>query len=326
MRRRLAAIFCADAAEYSRLVNADETSALRLLAAHRSLTDRLISEHSGRIANTAGDSIVAEFPSAADAVQCALAIQEKLATANEQIPVDRQMHFRIGIHVGEVMVNNGDIFGDDVNIAARMESLASSGTVCVSGAAYDYFRGVPSAPVDDLGPQKVKNIPTPIRAYLLRPSGGPSQAIPRVHRRMEANLLRRCHEALRSAMEAITAPEGVSPVECALLGSLADARGSNHRELAERVGIHPTKSHRLVKRLQGMGLIETSSEAVGQRSKRLVITAAGNELCDRVAPALRAAQDRMMAPLSDAEREVLRDMLARIIKANEALTGSANIE
>src|SRR5262245_28713495 len=124
MRRRLAAISCADAAEYSRLVSADETSALRLLTAHRSVIDRLISENSGRIANTAGDGIVAEFPSAGDAVECALVVQEKLAAANEQTPQERRMYFRIGVHVGEVGVNNGDIYGDDVNIAARMQSLA----------------------------------------------------------------------------------------------------------------------------------------------------------------------------------------------------------
>lgn len=206
MRRRLAARLCADAAGYSRLVNADEASALRLLAAHRSLTDRLISEYSGRIANTAGDGIVAEFPSATDAVHCALAIQEKLAAANDQMPEERRMYFRIGVTVGEVMVNNGDIFGDNVNIAARMQGLAPSGTVCVSGAAYDYLGSAVSAPVDDLGLQKVKNIPAPIRAYVLRPSGGPSQAIPRVHRRMEANLIRRCHEALRSAWKQLPRP------------------------------------------------------------------------------------------------------------------------
>src|SRR5262245_33852172 len=133
MRRRLAAIMCADVAGYSRLVRADEASALRLLTAHRSLTDRLISEYSGRIANTAGDGVIAEFPSSADAVQCALAIQEKLTISNEQIAEDRRMYFRIGVHVGEVMVNNGDILGDDVNIAARMQTLAQSGTICVTG-------------------------------------------------------------------------------------------------------------------------------------------------------------------------------------------------
>jgi class 3 adenylate cyclase/DNA-binding MarR family transcriptional regulator len=325
-RRRLAAILCADVAEYSRLVNADETSALRLLTAHRFLTDRLISEHSGRIANTAGDGIIAEFPSAADAAQCALAIQEKLATANEQIPAERRMHFRIGIHVGEVMVNDGDIFGDDVNIAARMQGLAPHGMVCVSGAAHDYSRNSLAVPVDDLGLQKVKNIPSPIRAYLLRPAGSPSQAIPRVHRQMEANLIRRCHEALRSTMVAIAAPEGISPVGCALLGSLLDAPGSNYRQLAERVGIHPTKSRRLVKHLQSLGLIEVISKETAQRSKSLTLTSTGNELCGWILPSLRAAQDRIMAPLSDAEREVLREMLARIIKANEAMTSPTKAE
>jgi adenylate cyclase len=128
IQRRLAAILCADVAGYARLMSLDETSALSLLNSHREIIDRQISRYDGRTANTAGDSIVAEFPSSINAVRCALDIQERLAEANDDIPPERRVIFRIGVHVGEIMIKDGDLFGDGVNIAARMEKLVSSDT------------------------------------------------------------------------------------------------------------------------------------------------------------------------------------------------------
>src|SRR5262245_56371880 len=169
VQRRLAAIFCADVAAYTLLMKADEAGTLRLLLSHRETTDRLIAQHGGRIANTAGDSILAEFPSAVDALQCALGIQERIAAVHHEVPEKRRVSFRIGLHVGEVMVRNGDLFGDGVNIAARMQSLAKPGTVCLSGAAHEYARRVWSIAFEDLGLQSVKNLDDPIRAFLARP-------------------------------------------------------------------------------------------------------------------------------------------------------------
>src|SRR5215210_7821584 len=128
VERRLAAIFAADVAGYSRLMSQDEVGTLRTLTAHRQIMDRLIAEHGGRIANTAGDSVLAEFPSAVDAVQCAVVVQEKLseASAGEE---DRRLQFRIGVHVGDVMVRGGDLLGDGVNVAARLEGLAEPGGI-----------------------------------------------------------------------------------------------------------------------------------------------------------------------------------------------------
>src|SRR5215217_7374698 len=158
MKRRLAAIFCADVAGYARLMSTDEDGTLCLLNAHREIMDRQITQHGGRTANTAGDSIVAEFPSAVDAVRCAIDIQERLAALNEDIPKERRVIFRIGVHVGEIMVRNGDMFGDGVNIAARMEKLAQPGLICLSGTAYDYVSRVLPLAFDDLGTQLVKNL------------------------------------------------------------------------------------------------------------------------------------------------------------------------
>ena len=167
VERRLAAIFAADVAGYSRLMSQDEVGTLRILTAHREIMDRLIAEHRGRIANTAGDSVLAEFPSAVDAVQCAMAVQEALTQADQDTPVERRLQFRIGIHVGDVMVRGGDLLGDGVNIAARLESIADPGGMCISEAAYGYVRKAVPLTFTDLGPQNVKNIEEPVRVYAL---------------------------------------------------------------------------------------------------------------------------------------------------------------
>ena len=163
--RRLVAVFAADVEGYSRLMGTDEVGTLKGLTERREILDRLIAEHRGRIANTAGDSVLAEFGSAVDAVQCAVEAQTALAEANSGFPIDRRICFRIGIHIGDVMVRAGDLFGDGVNIAARLQSIAKPGGVCISGATYDQVRKVLPITFADLGVQRVKNIQEPIRAY-----------------------------------------------------------------------------------------------------------------------------------------------------------------
>src|SRR3954449_1014431 len=140
VERRLSAIFAADVAGYSRMMSQAEAGTLRALAAAREVMDRLIGEHGGRIANTAGDSVLAEFPSAVDAVQCAVAVQENLTEVSAGVPEDRRLQFRIGIHVGDVVVGGADLLGDGVNIAARLEGLAEPGGIAISGAAHAYVR------------------------------------------------------------------------------------------------------------------------------------------------------------------------------------------
>src|SRR6201984_1857422 len=163
--RRLVAVCAADVEGYSRLMGADEVGTLKGLTERRAILDRLIGEHRGRIANTAGDSVLAEFGSAVDAVQCAVDAQSALAEANTGIPPDKHINFRIGIHIGDVMVRAGDLFGDGVNIAARLQSIAKPGGVCISGATYDQVRKVLPITFADLGALHVKNIQEPIRAY-----------------------------------------------------------------------------------------------------------------------------------------------------------------
>src|SRR5215471_17598978 len=166
--RRLVAVFAADVEGYSRLMGADEVGTLKGLTERRAILDRLIGDHGGRIANTAGDSVLAEFGSAVDAVQCAVEAQAALTEANSTLPTDRQINFRIGIHVGDVMVRGGDLFGDGVNIAARLQALAHPGGVCVSGTTYEQVRKILPVAFTDMGLQQVKNIEDPIRAYAAR--------------------------------------------------------------------------------------------------------------------------------------------------------------
>jgi adenylate cyclase len=177
VERKLAAIFCADVADYSRLMHADETGTMRALTAHRAVMDDLIAQHGGRIANTAGDSVLAEFPSVVDAVECAVAVQDKLGEANAGVPEEEALRFRIGVHVGDVMVRGGDLLGDGVNVAARIQSLAEPGGVWVSGRAHDEVEGKLSTAFQDKGEQQVKNIARPVRVYALAGSA-PSRSEP----------------------------------------------------------------------------------------------------------------------------------------------------
>ena len=167
MKRKIAAIFAADIAGYSRLVAEDEEETLRRLASYRQVTDDFIAKGGGRIFNTAGDAVLAEFPSAVEAVRCAIDIQESLRTRNMAYPASRQMSFRIGITIGDVVERDGDLLGDGVNLAARLEGLAEVGGICISRAVHEQVANKLSVQFADIGEQEVKNIPTPVHAYMV---------------------------------------------------------------------------------------------------------------------------------------------------------------
>jgi len=173
MKRKIAAIFAADIAGYSTLVAEDEEETLRRLSSYRAVIDDFIAKAPGRIFNTAGDAVLAEFASAVDAVRCAIDIQESLRTRNRAYPPSRQMNFRIGITIGDVVERDGDLLGDGVNIAARLEGLAEPGGICVSRSVYEQVSSKLSVQFADIGEQQVKNIPRPVHAYVValhRPS------------------------------------------------------------------------------------------------------------------------------------------------------------
>src|SRR5262245_9067434 len=178
MKRKIAAIFAADIAGYSRLVAEDEEETLRRLQAYRAVIDDFIAKSGGRIFNTAGDAVLAEFASAVEAVRCAIDIQESLRTRNRAYPPSRQMNFRIGITIGDVVVRDGDLLGDGVNIAARLEGIAPVGGICVSRTVYEQVANKLSVQFADIGEQQVKNIPTPVHAFTVAVHGDLGIPIP----------------------------------------------------------------------------------------------------------------------------------------------------
>ncbi len=168
VERKLAAILAADVAGYSRLMGADEEGTIAALRAHRrEIFDPKIAQYHGRIANTAGDSLLIEFSSAVDALRCAIEVQQEVALRNEDVPDDRRLQFRIGINVGDIVTQGDDLLGDGVNVAARLEGLAEPGGICVSASVYDHIAGKVEIDFIDLGETALKNIERPIRVYAL---------------------------------------------------------------------------------------------------------------------------------------------------------------
>ena len=167
VKRRLAAILAADAVGYSRMMGADEEGTLRILRAHRAVIDGIIAFHHGRIINTAGDSVLAEFESAVEAVRCAVEIQDALKTRNDALREVERMLFRIGVNLGDVMVSEDNLHGDGVNVAARLESVAEPGGVYIASSVYDQIAGKLNLTFVDIGSRELKNIARPIHVYKL---------------------------------------------------------------------------------------------------------------------------------------------------------------
>ena len=165
--RRLSAIVAADVAGYSRLMGLDETGTARALREHRAVSDALVAGHGGRIVKTTGDGLLLEFTSVVDAVECAVAVQAAMAKRNQEVPPDRRMLFRIGINLGDILIEGDDILGDGVNIAVRLERIAEAGGICISASAYDQVRDKVALVFADMGEQNLKNIARPVRAYAL---------------------------------------------------------------------------------------------------------------------------------------------------------------
>jgi len=188
MERRLTTILAADVVGYSRLMEADEAETLAALKAHReALIDPLITEHHGRVVKLMGDGALVEFRSVVDAVACALAIQDGMVRRNENIPADRRIVLRIGVHLGDVIVEGDDIYGDGVNVAARIEGAADPGCICISGTARDTIGGKLPIEFDDMGNQQLKNIDRPVRIYRIPCEGAPPPAAVNGRRRTLAS-------------------------------------------------------------------------------------------------------------------------------------------
>jgi class 3 adenylate cyclase len=170
LERKLTTILSADVAEYSRLMAEDEEETLRTFRAHRAVINSLVSLHRGRVFNTAGDAILAEFTSAVEAVRSATEIQSALNTRNDKLPSGRQVKFRLGINLGDVMIQGGDLLGDGVNVAARLQAAAEPGGICISGSVYDQICNKLSLSFRSLGERRFKNIPQPVRVFSIAES------------------------------------------------------------------------------------------------------------------------------------------------------------
>jgi adenylate cyclase len=189
VERKLTAILCADVHGYSRLMGEDEEATLRTLTAYRKLIDNLIQQHHGRFVDSAGDSVLAEFASVVNAMQCAVEIQNMLKAENVSLPPERRMEFRIGVNLGDVMVEGEQIYGDGVNVAARLESLAEPGGICISGTVHEHVEKKLALNYRDLGEQTVKNITRPVRVWRVLPEAG--AATTRKPQRVQRQYVRR---------------------------------------------------------------------------------------------------------------------------------------
>jgi adenylate cyclase len=176
-KRRLTTILCADVQGYSRLMGADEAGTLEELRRSRAIMTGLVERHDGRVVNTWGDALIAEFPSVVEAVQCAIEVQQELAAGDPDRPEAQRMRYRIGINLGDVMLDGTDIYGDGVNIAARLQELADPGGILISGPVYDQVHNKLTIGFDCLGQQQVKNVAAPVMSYRVALAGGeaPSQ-------------------------------------------------------------------------------------------------------------------------------------------------------
>lgn len=173
VKRRLAAIVCADAVNYSGLMEVDEQGTLQRLKQMREAMGALVERHGGRTVNTWGDAVICEFASVVEAVQCAVEIQDELAARNAEVPPGHQMRFRIGINLGDIMIEGDDIYGDGVNIAARLQEVAAPGQIVISATVYDHVHAKMTIGFEPLGVQKVKHLSEPILSYRIR-TGGPN--------------------------------------------------------------------------------------------------------------------------------------------------------
>lgn len=183
VKRRLTCVLCADVKSYARLMESDENRTIGTLRQYRGAMDALVERHDGRTINTWGDAVIAEFASVVEAVQCAIEVQRELAGRNRDLPEDEQMWFRIGINLGDVMVEDDDLYGEGVNIAARLQELADPGGILISGPVYDLVRNKLSVAFDCLGQQPVKNVTEPVISYRIVLDGAARSAMPGAARR-----------------------------------------------------------------------------------------------------------------------------------------------
>jgi class 3 adenylate cyclase/DNA-binding MarR family transcriptional regulator len=314
--RRIVAVLHMDIAGYSRLMRADEPATLRIMRVLRDLAFNLIAQHRGAVANTAGDSILAAFPTATNGLACALQIQERALEVNAQLIEDRRANFRMGLHAGEVEEREGDLLGDAVNIAARIQATAREGTVHLSGLVHEMVRVGSSVEFEEQGPRYLKNIPEPVTIFRAVPRAAPANSLPNTHRDQEIHLARRFFDVVYDAIRQAEQEVGLDYLEAPVLATCEDRPGLGECEIAHWLGLPEERVGRLVQDLVARGLLERRRNA---DSEGLSLTVAGAETRSRLRPLAQAAQDGVMTSLSEDERILLRTLLGRVIAGNDAL-------
>ena len=300
VERRLATILMADVHGYSRLMGENEERTVRTLRGHREVFDELLKAHRGRIFNTAGDAILAEFPSAVEAVRCATEIQAALRTRNEHLPEDQRMWFRIGINLGDVIVQGGDLLGDGVNVAARIQSIAEPGGVTISGSVYDQIQNKLTLQIRQLGEKSFKNIARPVRTFSISEEGAP----PPVGARWWA---------IRKGPIAATA--------AALVGLIVVGGAAYwlYRDYGLRVAEETRRAEDAQRDAEAQRKADQDKAAAeaAQKETRLVaeLQSAKDALAQAEASKRKADQDRMAAELAQREAKVQGDLKS----AKEAL-------
>jgi len=233
-KRKLAAILSADVKEYSRLMRGDEAATIRTLTAYREVMTTLIKQHHGRVVDTVGDNLLAEFASVVDAVQGAVAIQKEVKTRNAQLPEGRKMMFRVGINLGDLVVEGDRIYGDGVNLAARLEALADPGGICISRTAFDQIEDKLPLGYEYMGEKTVKNAVKPVRAY--RVLFDPEKETPSLYKAARSR-----HRKLNDKIKALTKERQAKPKKI---------DKPSEDEHVEKRALHKTKgSNRLKKHL-----------------------------------------------------------------------------
>ena len=208
LERHLAAILAADVVGYSRLMAADEEGTIRAITARREEVELHVRQHRGRLNDFTGDNFLAEFGSVVRALECAVEIQRLVAALNADLPPERKMEFRIGLHLGEVRVQDDRLFGTGVNVAARLESLAEPGGICISGEVHGQVESRFDFGYEDLGERSVKNIPDPVRVYRVRLDGGRAAAPNAARRARTSSRCQRIHKGRTSRSSARRRKDG----------------------------------------------------------------------------------------------------------------------
>lgn len=321
LERRLATILVADVFDYSRMMQVNEERTVEIFRGHREIFDGLLRQHRGRIFNTAGDAVLAEFPSAVESVRCATEIQTALRTRNEHLPPEQRMLFRIGINLGDVIVQGNDLLGDGVNVAARIQTIAEPGGICISGSVYDQIRNKLSLQFKQLGKRSFKNIAEPIRTFSITDVGnGALPSIPTWRRYAKQRLI----AAGVTAIVLIAAAGGYWVYRTHDTQRIEEARVAAEKETGRAAG----DEARMTVEAQRKAELERTARDATERETKLraaLLTAQGKAEQERIAreaaqreAKLQVEQERITKEAAQRETKLQAELKAAQVELQQA--------